>query len=206
MTEARVFALAALLQPVAMVHTIARSGQCDAGNFSRAIHAIFASGHDALAIYDGEIAHLQHGLKLLEQLLDGDIKADRAKPILTYAANLIGLEKQLRHQPAMLETLNIGITRAHKQAIYFDSEQHDNVIAAIAGLYGDTISQLKPRVVVRGKAEFLRQSSNTNRVRTLLLAALRGAHYWHQAGGSHWKLLLGRKRIKKQASELLAGL
>ncbi|MDQ6950750.1 MAG: DUF489 family protein [Mariprofundales bacterium] len=203
LTQQRALALAALVQPVWLVHTIARRGQCDAACFAQAVQMLFADGHDALSLYGNEISHLHRGLSVLEQLLGGAMVGSDAKPMLIYAANLIGLEKQLRHHPDMIKYLADGIERTRKQAGYFDNTLHDNVIASLAGIYGETISHLKPKVVVRGKPEFLRQTANTNRIRVLLLAALRGAHYWHRAGGSHWRLLLGRRGLRKEVTALL---
>ena len=123
--------------------------------------------------------------------------------MLTYAANLIGLEKQLSRRQEMLSTLADGIERARKQADYFGSPIHDNVIASIAATYGETISRLKPRVIVRGRPEYLRRSGNTDRIRALLLAGIRGAFHWRISGGSHWRLLLGRKGLRREAAALL---
>jgi len=198
----RVAALAAILQPVSLVHAIARTGQCNPSYFAYAMAALFTKGDHAIALYDNNPTHLDEGLKLIEKLFGGDISPDDAKPLLSYSANLIGLEKQLRHHPDTLATLASGLDRIQKQADYFNDTAHNNVIAGIAELYGDTISQLKPRVVVRGKPEHLRQSDNTNRVRALLLAGLRGAHCWHQAGGNHLRLLLGRGGLLHGAQQM----
>jgi len=198
----RVAALAAILQPVQLVHAIARTGQCDQRQFAYSMAALFTQGDHALALYDNSSKRLDAGLRLIEKLFGGDISPDDAKPLLTYSANLIGLEKQLRHHPDTLAALASGLDRIQKQADYFADTAHSNVIAGIAELYGDTISQLKPRVVVRGKPEHLRQSDNTNRVRALLLAGLRGAHCWHQAGGNHLRLLLGRGGLLHGAQQM----
>jgi len=198
----RVAALAAILQPVQMVHAIARTGQWDEPRLGYAIAALFAKGDDAIALYDNHISHLDEGLKLVEKLFDGGIDTNDAKAILTYSANLIGLEKQLRHSPDTLAALASGLERIHRQIDYFGDAAHSNIIASIASLYGDTVSQLKPKVVVRGKPEHLRQADNTNRVRALLLAGLRGAYCWRAAGGNHLRLLLGRKGLIDAAQQL----
>ncbi|MDX8413695.1 MAG: DUF489 family protein, partial [Mariprofundales bacterium] len=164
--------------------------------------AIFNRGDHALALYDNRSSHLDSGLRLVERLFGGRIDAEAAKPLLTYSANLIGIEKQLRHHPDTLAALASGIDRIQKQVDYFGDPAHENIIASIADLYGDTVSLLKPRVVVRGKSEHLRQSHNTNRVRALLLSGLRGAHCWHHAGGNHLRLLLGRSGLLHGAQQL----
>ncbi len=198
----RAAGLAAILQPVQLVHSVARRGRCDQAPFVHSISALFIQGEDAIALYGGHSSHLNEGFRMVEKLFGGDIDASDAKPMLTYAANLIGIEKQLRHHPDTLQQLAAGLERIHRQADYFGELTHPTIIASIAALYGDTISHLKPRVIVRGKPEYLRQPDNTNRVRALLLAGLRGAHCWHKAGGNHLRLLLGRKGLLKEARQL----
>ncbi len=201
--QQRTAALAAILQPAEMVHTIARTGTCDPRLFADTIPALFGNGPDAVALYGGEIRRLHRGLHLLERLFSGGLDTHDAKPILTYAANLIALEKQLHHHPDVLARIADGLARIRKQADYFDDMTHNSVVAAIAELYGETISHLKPRIIVRGKGEHLRVAENTQRVRTLLLVALRGAHCWHRAGGNHLRMLLGRKALLREARQLL---
>jgi len=88
--------------------------------------------------------------------------------------------------------------RITQQRQYFGDAMHTNIIAAIADLYGETLSTMKPRIIVRGKSEHLSQSCNTERVRTLLMAGLRAAHLWHQHGGGHMSLLLRRKALLRE--------
>ncbi|MDQ6963599.1 MAG: DUF489 family protein [Mariprofundales bacterium] len=198
----RVSALAAILQPVALVHGIARTGRCDPAPLTHTLATLFAKGDNALALYGNSSRHLDEGLKMIERLFDGNISHDDAKPMLTYSATLINLEKQLRHQDEMLATIASGLERIQKQVDYFEDVTHNSVVASIAELYGNTISQLKPRVVVRGRSEYMRQSANTNRVRALLLAALRAVHCWHRAGGNHLRLLLGRRALLNGARKM----
>ncbi|RMH52372.1 MAG: DUF489 family protein [Zetaproteobacteria bacterium] len=185
-----------------MVQSIARQGRCDERALADAITALFAEGGDALALYGGQPARLHRGVVWIERIFSGSVELQEARPMLTYAANLIALEKRLRHRPETLRTLAEGLDRIHKQLRYFGDPLHDNVIAAIATLYGETISRMKPRVVVRGRREYLQQPGNTQRVRALLLSGLRGAHCWHKAGGSHLRLLLGRGALLREARAL----
>jgi len=205
----RVLALAAMVQTAHLVQGIARKGAADNGELECAINSI-------LATPDRESVHADHlyqgphklrtGLILLQRLLGGeelgtDIK--QAKEVMAYCAAMMTLERKLSRNKIMLGKLGEGIERIRKQRDYFGGVMHDNVLAAIAGLYGETISNMTPRIIVHGKPVYLGQSSNTNKVRALLLSGIRGAHLWHTHGGSHFQLLLRRRVLAREAQQLL---
>ncbi len=203
----RVLALAAMVQCTHLVSGIARKGVADVAEIETCISSILVpSGDTAEEIYGG-IEKLRAGLITLSRLLQGkDMGKDfqRTKEVMAYTANIMALERKLARNPAILKHLAAGIQRIEKQSEYFNGPMHDNVIAAIADLYGETISTMKPRIIVRGKPDYLRNSGNTNKVRALLLASLRGAHLWHMHGGNHLQLLLRRRAMSRKAAELLS--
>jgi len=116
----------------------------------------------------------------------------------------MALERKLIKNPAILQMLSAGIDKAIAQAEHF-SPSHENVIANLADLYVSTISRLTPRVIVKGEHGHLSNPANANRVRVLLLAALRSAILWHQCGGSRWQLLFQRKKIIATAKQWRSG-
>lgn len=195
----RAIALAALVQAVYLVDCIARKGLADAEDCRTCLESLFTAapaGHSPLSIY-GDAHQLRTGLRICSDILSGkDI--DRAKVIMTYTSALFTLERRLAKQGAMLQQLSAGMDRISKQRQYFGDAMHSNIIAAIADLYGSTISTIKPRIIVRGKTEHLGQAANTHRVRALLLAALRAAHIWHNHGGGHVTLLFRRKALLRE--------
>jgi high frequency lysogenization protein len=198
----RAIALAAVTLAASLVESIARNGMCDAEDFETMINSLFAEGHDHVGTIYGGTYHLRGGLHLSAKLLHGT-GIEQAKPILAYAAGLMTLEKRLSKDKTMLATIGEGMQRIKKQSDYFGSHTHASVIGGIADLYGNTVSTLKPRIIVRGKPEHLKQSDNTNKVRALLLAGIRAAHLWHQHGGGHFRLLLGRNKLHQQTLKLL---
>ncbi len=202
----RVLALAAMVQCAHLVSGIARKGVADAVEIETCISSIFASsGNTPEQIY-GDIAKLRTGLVTLSRLLQGeDMGKDvqRTKELMAYTAAMMTLERKLARNPAMLKKLAEGMLRIEKQSEYFKGFMHDNVIAAISALYGETISTMKPRIIVRGKSDYLRHGINTNKVRALLLAGIRGAHLWRKHGGSHLQLLLRRRAMAREAVKLL---
>lgn len=200
----RVTALAALCQSVYLVDAIARKGNADEADMHACSVSILASvaGHTSIADIYGGIHHLQTGLRTAISLLKGEA-IPQAKSLMTYAAGIMTIERKLAKNAKMRTHLAEGMQRIATQAQYFGSTAHPNITAAIAGLYAETISTMKPRIIVRGKPEFLTQKTNTDKVRTLLIAALRATHLWRKHGGSHFKLLLGRKKLLREAERLL---
>lgn len=198
----RAIALAAVTQAASLVESIARSGMCDAEDFQTMINSLFAENGDHISTVYGGLYPLRAGLHLSGKLLTGT-NIEQAKPLLSYAAGLMALEKRLSKNKAMLATIGEGMQRIKKQSDYFGSTTHSSVIGGIADLYGNTISTLKPSIIVRGKPEHLKQSANTNKVRALLFAGIRAAHLWHMHGGGHFRLLIGRKKLHMQTQKLL---
>jgi len=202
----RVLALAAMVQCAHLVSGIARKGLADAGEIETCISSIFASSGNTSEQMYGDKAKLRTGLVMLSRLLQGeDMGKDvqRTKELMAYTAAMMTLERKLSRNPDMLKKMAEGMRRIEKQSEYFKGFMHDNVIAAISDLYGETISTMKPRIIVRGKSDYLRHSGNTNKVRALLLAGIRGAHLWRTHGGSHLQLLLRRRALGRKATELL---
>lgn len=201
----RVVALAALIQSVHLVNSIARKGMVDAEDFEASLGSLFHNSpgmeeHPA-ALYGG-LYRLQTGLRLALQLLEGR-KFDDAKPLMAYSAGVMSLERKLAKNAEMLERISEGMERIRKQSDYFGGITHENVIAGVAGLYSETLSTMKPRIIVRGKTENLRNSNNTNRVRAQLLCAIRAAYLWRRHGGGHFTLLFGRGKLAREAKALL---
>jgi len=206
----RALALAAMIQVAYLVRGIARKGSADRNEVNTCLSSILVASEGKTAVHAehlyGNALKLRTGLILLQRLLHGEtIKNDlnAAKEIIAYCAAMMTLEKKLSHDKATLAKLGEGMGRIHKQCEYFGDVMHENIIAAIAGLYGETISTLKPRIIVNGKSEFLSQRNNTNQVRALLLSGIRAAHLWRTQGGSHLQLLLRRRALAREAERIL---
>jgi high frequency lysogenization protein len=199
----RVTALAALMQAVYLVDCIARKGLADAEDFRVMTDSIFAdpsANHSVANLYGG-IAYLNTGLRLSIKILSGD-PLPQTKALMAYSASLLSLELRLSRNKDIHRKLVDGMIRIGKQRQYFGDAAHTNIVAAIAELYGETISTIKPRIIVRGKSEYLSQNVNTQRVRTLLMAGLRAAHIWHKHGGGHLSLLIRRKILLHELEQL----
>lgn len=197
----RAVALAALVQAVYLVDGIARKGLADAEDCRTCLGSLFADLHAPVAAIYGGARHLRTGIRIASTLLAGE-QMPQARALMTYAAGLMSLEKRLAREDEVRTRLAAGMQRISKQYHYFGDALNPSVIAAVADVYGETLSTLKPRIIVRGKSEYLGQTANTRRVRALLMAGIRAAHLWRRHGGGHFTLLFRRKALLRELRRL----
>ena len=197
----RALALAAIFQTASLVKDLAWRGHCDDHEFEIMIGSLFAFDVETPAeIYRGE-ANLRTGLERIEvQLKSGGKPPDME--LTRYGIGLIFLERKLQARPDMLQALGEGLKAAERQVEYFNLA-HESVIARLAEVYQDTISRLGPRIIVQGEQTHLSNPNVAARIRATLLAGIRAAVLWRQAGGSRWKLLFGRIRLIQEARDQL---
>ena len=202
----RTIAIAGIYQAVFLVQKIANTGAVDEKDFETCIKSIFMIDADKPEdIFEGA-ANIETGLNTLIGQLGGNI-AENNPPkdiqITKYAIGVMVLEKQLNKNQDMLNELSSGIELAKNQSEHF-SVTHENVIANLANLYAKTISTLRPRIMVQGEHMYISNPNQANKIRALLLAAIRSVVLWRQCGGTRWQLILQRKRIIDNANDLLA--
>ncbi|MDX1572111.1 MAG: high frequency lysogenization protein HflD [Xanthomonadales bacterium] len=199
----RTLALAGVLQAVRQVHLVATTGNPDGPAFEVSIDSVFkVDSASVLDCYGGRVAGLQLGLTTLAEELDNRI---RMPEVFRYAFALFHLEKKLRRRTEMTETLGAGIDAVRRQADHL-GHTHETVLARLADLYVDTISQLSPRILVQGNPLYLQQDRCVAQIRALLLAGMRSAVLFSQVGGSRWQLLLRRRQFLRESRSLLADL
>jgi len=200
MNEARVIALAGLFQAVAVVRRIAAEGSADPAALETSIASVFKIDADSPVDVFGGLGGLGLGLRTLIQQLD-DPGRDLAVSQLAIA--VLRLERKLARRRPMQAALREGIEAARRQAEHL-GVNHANVLARLAELYADTLSTLRPRVIVQGNPLQLSQTVQVQRIRAMLLAAVRAAVLWRQLGGNHWRLLFDRKQFAMIARGLAA--
>jgi len=194
-------ALAGIIQATKLVQDIAYHGRIDQAAFEICIHSLFeTSPVDTASVYGGAQG-VRKGLILVTEQL-GDQQQKRDMELTKYVISVMHLESKLAKRPDMLKAIAEGIEKAREQARHF-SLTHENVIANLADLYINTISTLQPRIIVNGEHSYLSDPDNANKVRTLLLAAIRSAVLWRQCGGKRLQLLLSRKKIVQEAEKIL---
>lgn len=198
----RALALAGIFQACALVKAIAHKGMVDTDRLAATLDTLFVqSPHDTADVFGG-VGGVEYGLRRLYEQL-GSRQADME--LTQYVIGVLVLERKLSKDDKRLGSLHEGLEQAERQKEMFGLI-HENTVANLAGIYGDVISTLTPRIMVQGSNDYLQQAHNANRIRALLLAAIRCAVLWRQVGGSRWKLVFGRKRLVNSATTLLDSL
>ena len=203
----RTIALAALFQAVDGVMQIATTGTVDNDLFRTSIESIIGKDTDTIDDIYGELRNLEKGFKvLMHQLGAGNMTPDGKSKDLEatrYSINLLYLEKKLASNQEIFQKLMDGIIETQKKLDFFDDTTHESIVAKLAEVYSETISKVGPRIMVKGDQEKLANTANAAKIRALLLAGIRAALLWRQAGGSRWKLLLSRRKMQREAEGIL---
>lgn len=195
----RVLALAGLAQALGQVRRIADTGQADSAVVGTALDSVFRIDAPSPAEVYGDAAALRPGLRAVRDYLAGSGE-DPLLPRLALAVTQ--LERRFSRDDAMARQVHAGIVAAAPAAERLGSA-HPDVLAALGALYADTVSQLRPRVLVQGNPHYLAQPAVVAEIRAVLLAALRSAVLWRQLGGSPWDFLLRRGEMARAAGALL---
>ncbi len=197
----QVLSLAGVFQAAALVKRGARHRLIIDNDIETSINSLFMVNADSVEqIYNGP-AYLRQGLSTLMAQL-GNQTSLRDVEVSRYVITLLYLEKKLSRNNDLMTTLANGISSAQEQAEFF-SPTHENVVAALADLYQQTVSTLNPRIIVNGDPQLLQEPQNANLIRALLLAGIRSAMAWRQCGGKRWQLLFKRQTILNEARQTL---
>jgi high frequency lysogenization protein len=198
----RVLALAGVFQAAHLVREVAWQGAAEAGAVTATLASLFRfDASDTLSVY-GALADIALGLKSLIAHLTGQAPPEDL-PVMRYALGMLHLERRADARPRLWQDLHDGLRAAERQRDAFGLE-HENTIAALAGLYQDLIGPTGPRIMVEGETTHLRDTRKAALIRALLLAGIRSAVLWRQLGASRWSLLFGRRRMIADAQSWLA--
>jgi high frequency lysogenization protein len=198
----RTLALAGIVQAAHLVQQFAHHGaSSDSAALEACMNSIFQRDAENVAHVYGGVEGVRVGLRLLKSQLDKKT-ATHDLELAKYVIGVMYLERQLAKRRHMLDRIGEGIENARAQTQHYPVT-HANVIANLAGLYSDTISTLMPRIMVNGEQTHLSNPDNANKIRALLLAAIRSAVLWRQCGGSRFKLLFARNAIAREVDYFL---
>ena len=187
----RALALAGLLQALQQVRRIAETGQAESAQVAPVLGSVFRiDAATTEAVYDGA-GNLRGGLRTLRDYLANSNK-DEALGKLALA--VLQLERRFVREDEVIRKVQTGL-----QGLSGPAERlgvaHPDVVAGLGSLYADTVSTLKPRVMVQGNPHYLGQAGVVAEIRALLLSALRSAVLWRQMGGSLWDFVLRRRDL-----------
>lgn len=198
--DERMLALAGLVQALRQVRQIAESGQADHAVVGTALDSVFRiDAASPEAVYGNALA-LEPGLRLLRDYF-GNQGHDELLPRLSLA--VIQLERRFARESDTARKVHDGIVALVPSAERLGNS-HPEVLAALGSLYADTVSHLRPRVLVQGNPHYLGQAGVVAEIRAVLLAALRSAVLWRQLGGSLWDFLLRRREMLAAIQSRLA--
>lgn len=201
MFDDRVLALAGMLQALAQVRRIADTGQSDSSQVQAALDSVFRiDAHSTEAVF-GSANGLRTGLRQLRDYLANGNK-DEALGKLALA--VLQLERRFVRTGAMVNQVQTALVRLQPKANTLGST-HADVVSELAKLYADTLSHLRPRVMVQGNPHYLGQAGVVAEIRALLLAALRAAVLWRQLGGSLWDFVFSRRQMAAAIDARITG-
>ena len=127
----------------------------------------------------------------------GTLRVEQAR----YAAGVMYLERRLASSVDATRRLADAL-RALAEHGEARSLEEPWMLERMATLYRDHVSVLGPRILVSGEPVHLKTDENANRIRALLLAALRAAVLFRQCGGTRLKLALLRSVFAAETAGL----
>ncbi len=196
----QVIALAGVLQATALVDQVARTGLVDVEPMAVSLQSLVVFDAPTTDAIYGGISGLEHGLRLLRKLLETPTSL-AAQPAGVYGMAVLKLERRLSRSPGTLESLGHQL-RAFAAGMEEPVTGEDNV-TELARIYSDNLSALPPRVIVNGEPALLQRRDIAERIRALLLAAVRSAVLWRQKGGRPYKLIFNRRALHEASEQLL---
>ncbi|MBX3696918.1 MAG: high frequency lysogenization protein HflD [Dokdonella sp.] len=199
MREARVIALAGVFQACAVVRSIANEGRSDSAAVESSLASLFRIDSDSAADVFGGLAGVRLGMETLVANLDSE---HRNLAVSQLVMGVLRLERKLDARSEMKRQLREGIESIQRQVDHL-GVAHATVQTRLAELYSNTLSRLKPRIVVHGNPLHLADPKRVEQIRSMLLAGIRAAVLWRQVGGSQWRLLLRRSEYAMLARGLL---
>lgn len=229
--EQEIIALAAVAQCAAIVDKLATKGYADPHQLAASINPLMVLEPPSFSDVYPNLTGLSLGFRTLQNVFS-NTRPNSDSAVLRYALGLLHIRGSLERNNPMLEQIgstlpNIALMsgadathRPDKAEGLGESERTEAfearfieggagisqgdklIIKQLAGLYQDTISTLRYRIQVQGKAEHLKNDDVANSIRAVLLSGIRSAVLWRQMGGRRWRLLVYRKRICDTAMDI----
>lgn len=195
-----VIALAGIVQPINLIEEIAQTGKTNETILETSVNSLFQTNPtNAIAVF-GSVNHLQPGLEKLLSTLN--TKSPNSYLMIRHMLSLMSLQKKISRSPIAIDLLTERLNQAKKQVDYFNLK-HPTVIANLADIYLTVISPFRFRYYISGNQQVFTVKENMEKIRALLLSAIRASVLWRQMGGSRLQLIFAREKIKSSARLLL---
>lgn len=195
-------ALASMMQSAQIIQQIATSGTSNQPAFEASLETLFKFDSPTTLDVFGDLSALITGFKTI-LTFDKNSEKQPDQVILYYVLSMLKIAKKIQANQGLTNKIFEGLENIQNQSQQFDlsvnAQSHK-----IDLLYQETISKMKPRIMVQGNQQHLSAADNTSKVRTLLFSGIRAAFLWSQLGGSKWKLLFSKKHYLDHAKKYLA--
>jgi high frequency lysogenization protein len=201
----RVIAFAGIYQAATLVHQLATQGQSDTTALTATLNSLFVDNPpDTISVFGG-LDGIKLGLRTLRiQMSDAEALGEKRNMQITqYVIGMMSLESKLKSNSEMEEMLFRRLETPKSQSKHFGL-LHDNTAAGIALIYSETLSRMRPKILVQGAHGHLSQPLVANRIRACLLAGVRAARLWRQTGGTRWHLIFARGRYLRAIDQALS--
>tara|TARA_R110002126_G_scaffold15185_10_gene62514 strand:- start:10938 stop:11567 length:630 start_codon:yes stop_codon:yes gene_type:complete len=198
----QIIALAGLCQAIRLLQSLARHNKLEPEVYQTTLASIANLNPDTpLAVYGNDPAKLQGGLQVITEQL-GDT-SNKDVEFTRYLVGVLALERKLNKNQGNMTELGKQLSQLERQLQHFEVTD-ETIVGRLADIYSDCISSLGSRIQVYGQPDLLKQTTVQHKVRALLLAAVRAAVLWRQAGGSRLHFLFQRRKLVAAAKHMLA--
>ncbi len=195
-------ALAGMFQSAVLIEQIAHKGEINQAAFDCCVDSLFTFEADSTLDIFGDVAGLNRGFKALTEYLGGRGK-NSGKNMAYYIMSMMKLSANLQKDSKLANSLANELRTIQQQSKDFDMSRN-GLVSKIDGLYQKTISNMQPRINVRGERNYLTNPDNAAKIRALLLSGIRSTVLWHQLGGNKWRLLFSRQKYVDSGKRLLS--
>lgn len=193
----RVIALSALFQACKVVEVLAKTGSAKEDLIEPLYQGVFALNPDTTEDVYGGVRALRPGMQLLWEILTGD-RSLQHRDCIRYVLGVMHLQKKLAREEDMMAIIRNRLEHSERHSAHFDEElEIARLSRVLAGIYQDTASKLSYRIKVTGAMSHLQNTDVADRIRALLLSAIRSAMLWRQLGGNRWQMLFSKGKIQK---------
>ncbi len=186
--ENQVLALAGVAQFTLYAHELATDGRDLPTRFNRATQAIFCTDPDSAIDVYGDRSGVADGIRYLRVQLSGQRPDAKGAAIARYIGQILKLSGKVLGDEQALGRIRGAIDRARLA-------EPDEVANILNAAYRETISPMKPQIMLHGEPTYLKNEYIQRRIRTQLLAAIRCGVMWRQCGGGFVSLFFRRKAL-----------
>lgn len=212
-TRDKIIAFSGLLQAGKLVTQIATEPRHDEQALRVCAHSLLTTESQNVEHIFNSPAQLRLGLTTMKTLLSGqNLQSIEARETIRYLMSMDQLATRLSHTQNTAKIIEQGLQELSVQFsnLSIDNEaqndefNYDDFYMRIGTLYEKSLSQLGPRIMVKGAPGHLKDAASVSRVRTALFAGVRAAYLWHQLGARRWHILFARRAYVKYAQQLMA--